>query len=73
MKRTKSQLNAISRYYADLSLEIWRNTYYLLSNNEDKNMYCLIDKKYKYVAVKNRHFRNYLREKYGDEQASKIK
>ena len=72
-KYTKQQLNAISRYSANLSLELWRNAYHLLSDNEDKKVYCEIDKKYKYTEWKKKAFVKYLREKYGNDQARKIK
>ena len=70
---SKKQLNAISRYYSTKAVEDWRSYYYLIDNNEDKKVYREIDKKYKYVECKKRAFRKYLEEKYGNEQARKIK
>ena len=72
-KYSKKQLNAISRYYSTKAVEDWRSYYYLIDNNEDKKEYCEIDKKYKYTECKKRAFIKYLREKYGDEKARKVK
>lgn len=74
MKRTKSQLHAISRYYSKVARENWQEDYNLLVDIEDKKVYCAIDKKYKYTECKKRALRKYLREKYGnDTEARKIK
>lgn len=72
-KYSKKQLNAISRYYSTKAIEDWRSYYYLIDNNEDKKAYISIDKKYKYAECKKRALRKYLEEKYGSEQARKIK
>lgn len=69
----KKQLNAISRYYSKVATENWRKDYELLICIEDKEEYWRIDKKYKYVANKKKALRKYLKEKYGYEQANKIK
>lgn len=72
-KYSKQQLNAISRYYSYKKLDEWHDIYYMLEDEEDKKIYRLLDKKYKYVECKRQAFIKYLKEKYGDEQARKIK
>lgn len=73
MKRTKSQLNAISRYYSKVARENWKRDYNLLVSIDDKRTYWEIDTKYKYVANKKKALRKYIKEIYGDEEARKIK
>lgn len=72
-KYTKKQLNAISTYYSFRANENWRHDRYLLDDEEDIKVYRELNKKYKYVECKKRALRKYLREKYGDDQARKIK